>query len=147
MDEGGKLVVGGEAQGDELGRGELVDVLAICGGDEGGEAEALFEADDAVLNRECAFPADTGHHEEDDGQDNPPDVGVLVGGPVVDGEVDGEDDVEQEQRKNDEVKRRKIAGMILEVLRRWHELSFLVFGSRGQHNTLGGKRPRFAAES
>ncbi len=52
MDEGGELGVGGEAQGDELLDGELVDVGAIFGGQERGEAEAFFEADDAVLNVE-----------------------------------------------------------------------------------------------
>ena len=50
VDEGGKFSVGGEAQGDELLDGELIDVGTICGWQECSEAEALFHADDAVLN-------------------------------------------------------------------------------------------------
>ncbi len=80
MDEGGELLVGGEAEGDELGGGELVDVGAIGFGHEGGEAEAFFEADDAVLDFEGAVAGNFRHHEEDDRQDDPPDVGVFVAG-------------------------------------------------------------------
>jgi hypothetical protein len=132
-----------------------VDVGAIRFGYEGGKAEAFFEADDAVLDCECAFSTDTGHHEEDDGQDYPPDVSVLVGGPVMDGEVDREDDVEKEQRKNDEVKRRKVAGVILKVLRGWHRWSFpfcgpgfsIAFGTKIRlgdcvHSHLSAMKPR-----
>ncbi len=56
-DEGGELGVGGEAEGDELGDGELVDVGAVLGGEQRGEAETLFEADDAVLHLEGAAAA------------------------------------------------------------------------------------------
>ena len=135
MDEGGKFFVGGEAQGDELRGGELMDVIAVWSGDQGGEAEAFFEADDAVLGLEGAVAGDPGHHEEDDGHCDPPEMGVLVGGPVVDGDVDGEDEVEEQHGQNEEVKGRMEAGVILEVLGGWHVDPFDVAG-RGQHNTL-----------
>lgn len=44
--------VGGEAEGDELGFGKGLGAGVVGGGEEGGEAEALFEADDAVLRFE-----------------------------------------------------------------------------------------------
>ena len=40
--------------------------------------------------------------------------------PVVDGGVDGEDEVEQQHGQNEEVKRRMVARVILEVLRGRH---------------------------
>ena len=49
-DEGRELGVGGEAEGDELLDGELIDVGAVFGREERGEAETLFEANDAVLH-------------------------------------------------------------------------------------------------
>jgi len=74
VDEGGDLGVGGEAEGDELGGGELVDVGEVGGGEQSGEAKALFEADDAVLDSEGVASALLGHDEEDEGHDDPPEV-------------------------------------------------------------------------
>jgi hypothetical protein len=91
----GKFVVGGEAEGDELFDGELIDVGALFGGQECVQAQTLFEADDAVLGPESLASGDTCHHEEDDGHDNPPEEEYAVLGPVVDGDVDGKDQVEQ----------------------------------------------------
>ena len=81
-DEGGEFGVGGEAEGDELFDGELVDVGAVFGGEERGETETLFEADNAVLDAEGAAASDACHDEEDDGHDDPPEMSVLVAGPV-----------------------------------------------------------------
>jgi hypothetical protein len=122
VDECGDLVVGGEAQGDELAAGEFVDVGAVCGRQERGEAEALFEADDAVLYFEGAVAGEASHYEEDDGHDDPPEMGVAIGGPGVDGDVDGEDEVEDESRDEKEVKRGVEAGVVLEVLRCCHSV-------------------------
>jgi hypothetical protein len=118
--------VGGEAQGDELLEGELVDVGAVGGGEQGGEAEALFEADGAVLDLEGGVAGATGHEKEDDGHDDVPEVRVLPAGPVVDGDVDGEDEVEQEERDDDEVEGGVEAHVVLEGLRCGHEASFPV---------------------
>jgi hypothetical protein len=118
--EVGKLGVGGEAESDELGDGELVDVSVVGGGEQSAEAEALFETDDAVLGFEGVAAGTTGHQEEDDGHDDPPEIGVLVSGPAVNGDVDGEDEVEQEQRKDDEVKRWMEAHVVFKVLRIGH---------------------------
>jgi hypothetical protein len=121
--EFGELGVGGEAEGDELGYGELVDVGAVCGGEECLEAKTLLEADDAVLGFEGGVTGCAGYQEKDDGHYDPPEIGVLVGGPSVDGDVDREDEVEQEQRKDDEVKEWEEAGVIFEVLWGGHTAS------------------------
>ena len=95
-DEGWDFGIGGEAEGDELVDGEFVDVRAVFGGEERGEAEAFFEANDAVLHFDGAAASDACHDEEDEGHDNPPQMRVLVAWPIVNGDVDGEDEVEQE---------------------------------------------------
>jgi len=115
-DERGELVVGGEAQGDQLFDGELVDVSAIFSGKKGGEAEALFETDDAVLRSQSAVTGSPCHHEEDYRQGDPPKAKSPVGRPVVNGYINGEDKVEQEHRQNEEVKRRIPACVVFEVL-------------------------------
>ena len=120
VDEGGDLGVGGETESDELLDGELVDVGAVAGGEERGETEAFFEADEAVLDPEGIAASDACHDEEDDGHDNPPEMGVRVAGPIVNGDVDGEDEVEQKQGQNEEVKGREPARVVLEVLRGGH---------------------------
>jgi hypothetical protein len=112
-DEGGELGVGSEAEGDELFGGELVDVGAVFGGKERGETETLFDADDAVLDLEGIFPAEASHEEEDDGHDDPPEMSVRVARPLVNGAVDGEDEVEQEYGQDEEVKGRMEARVVL----------------------------------
>ena len=72
-EESGKLVIGGEAEGNELFHGEIVDVSAFFGGQECVEAKALFEADDAVLGPDSRAARDASNHEEDDGHDDPPE--------------------------------------------------------------------------
>ena len=96
----------------------------LVGREEGGEAKALFEADDAVLHFEGTAAGDACHDEEDDGHDDPPEMCVLVAGPVVNGDVDAEDEVEQEHGQEKEVKGRIEAGVVLEVLRSGHLQSF-----------------------
>jgi hypothetical protein len=115
-DKGGEFVVGGKAESDELPDRELIDVGAIFGWKECVEAQALFEADDSILCPESLGSGDTGHHEEDDGHDNPPEEKNAVLGPVVDGDVDGEDQVEQEHGQDKEMKGRIEARVVLEVL-------------------------------
>ncbi len=90
------------------------------------KTEALFADDDAVLSFESAATGAVGHKKEDDSHDDPPAMGVLVGGPVVDGDVDGEDEVQEEQGDDDEVEERVEAGVILQALRRGHGLTFQV---------------------
>ena len=50
--EGREFVVGGEAEGDQLGFGEFGDAGTESGVEQGGKTEALFEADDVVLDFE-----------------------------------------------------------------------------------------------
>jgi hypothetical protein len=123
--ECGEFVVGGEAKGDELSGGELVDVRAVGFGEQCVEAEALFEADDAVLGFHGGLAGVAGHEEKDDSHDDVPEMSVLVAGPVVDGDVDGEDEIENEQRNDDEVKGRMVASVVFKTLRSGHWASSL----------------------
>jgi len=79
---------------------------AVGLGEQSVEAETLFEADDAVLGFEGIAAGFAGNQEEDYGHDDAPEMSVLVDRPVMDSDVDGEDEVEQEQREDDEVKGR-----------------------------------------
>jgi hypothetical protein len=135
MGEFGKLVVGGEAKGDKLSGGELVDMGAVGFGEQRVEAEALFEADDAVLGFEGGAAAVLGHQEEDDRHDDVPEMSVLVGRPSVDGDVDGEDEIEDQERNDDEVKGRMEARVVFKILRigHWGVLVAQNDG-RGQHS-------------
>lgn len=57
----GEFVIGGEAEADELGDGELINMRAVSFGEQRVEAEALFEADDAVLGFEGGLAGVAGH--------------------------------------------------------------------------------------
>ena len=142
-EERGELVVGGESKSDELFDGELVDVGAIFGGQECGEAQAFFEADDSVLYGETALSRDASHHEEDDRHDDPPEVGVLVVGPFVNGDVDAEDEVEQKYGQNKEMKGRKKAGVIFEILRSGHGSPLWMRCDDGPQHTIWGRLERW----
>jgi hypothetical protein len=115
-DQGWEFGVGGEAESDELFDGELVNVGAVFGGEECGEAETLFEADDAVLHFGGAAASDAGHDKKDDGHRNPPEMGVGVPRPCVHGGVDGEDEVEQKHGQDEEMKERVPAFVVFDVL-------------------------------
>ena len=120
VSQGGEFVVGGEAEGDELFDRELVDMGAIFGRQECVHAQALFEADDAVLRDGGAVPGAASDNEEDDGHCDPPEIERPVLGPVVDGDVDGKDKVEQKHGQDKEVKEWIEARVVLEVLRSGH---------------------------
>jgi hypothetical protein len=133
--ECGEFVVGGEAKGDELGGGELVDVRAVGFGEQCVEAETLFEADDAVLGFEGIAAGVAGYQKENDSHDDVPKMSVLVGGPVVDGDVDGEDEIEYQQRDDDEVKGRMETCVVFKILRIGHwGVLFARNNGRGQHS-------------
>jgi hypothetical protein len=132
--EGWEFGIGGEAEGDELGDGELVEVSAFSGGEEHGEAKALFDPDDAVLIFESIAAGALDYEEEDDGHDDLPEMGVPVGRPVVDGDVDREGDVEEKQRDEDEVEERVEAYVVLEGL--WCGHGGVLF-TGPQHSILG----------
>ncbi len=123
-EERGKFIIGGEAERNELLDAELVDVDAIFGRQECVEAEAFFEANDAVLRDEGAVTTALGDHEDDEGHEDPPQEKSTVLGPVVNGDVDGEDEVQQKHGQNEEVKGRIEAAVVLEVLwgRHWSPL-------------------------
>jgi hypothetical protein len=122
--EGGKLIVGGKAEGDELGGGELVDPATLGWRKKRGEPEALFEADDAVLRLEGAAAADASYEKKNDRHDYPPAMESPVFRPVVDGVGDGKDEVEEGEGQDYIVEWRVEAGVILEVLRGGHRNSF-----------------------
>lgn len=112
MGQGGELCVRGEAQSDELGEGEGVDESELAVGQEVGEPQLLFEPDEAVLRAQCGHAADAGHGEEDNGHGDPPEVGVLVTRPGVDGCIDGEAQVEQQHGNDEEVEERVEARVV-----------------------------------
>jgi hypothetical protein len=120
VSQGGEFVVGGKAECDELFDRELIDMGTILGWKECVEAQALFEADDTVLDAEGAVSCAAGHDEEDDGHCDPPEMESPVLGPVVDGDVNREDEVEQKHGQDEEVKGWIEARVVLEVLRSWH---------------------------
>ena len=82
--------------------------------------QALFEADDAVLNGEGSATRKARHDEEDDGHGDPPEMESPMLRPVADSDIDGKDEVEQKHGQYEEVKGRVEAGVVLEVLRDWH---------------------------
>ena len=110
--EGGEFFVGGEAEGDELVLGEEGDEVCFVGREQDGEAETLFEADDAVLRLEGAAASDASDEDEDEGHDDPPEMGVAEGRPGVDGGVDGEGEIEEQQGEDGEVEERLEAGVV-----------------------------------
>ena len=116
LGEGGDFGVGGEAETNELVDGEGVDEAELIFGEEVSKAELLFEADKAVLVLERVAAKEAGHDEEHERHDNPPEVHVGEAGPAVDGFVDGEDEVQQQDRQDEEVKRRVEARVVLERL-------------------------------
>jgi len=118
--EGGYFGVGGEAEANELVDGEGVDEAELVFRQEVGEAELFFEADEAVLVLEGVAAEDAGHDEEQDRHHDPPQVDVDAAGPGVDGRVDREDEVQQQHRQDEEVKRRVEARVIFERLRLSH---------------------------
>jgi hypothetical protein len=125
VDEGRDLGVGGEAEGDELPDVELVEVGEVGGGQEGGEAKALFEADDAVLELDVVHSGSYDEDKECEGDDDPPEEEVVMFGPVVDGGVDGEQEIARKDGKDEEVHGWVKAAVAFIVLRRWHGWSFL----------------------
>ena len=124
VDEGGEFLVGGEAQGDELPDGELLDVGEFAGPEKRLKAETLFEADDAVLELEVVDAALGSEDEKGDREDDPPDGDMRVGGPMADGVPNGEDYVEHGDGKDEEVDEWVHAAMVLQVLFGRHRLSF-----------------------
>jgi hypothetical protein len=124
VDEGGKLFVGGEAEGDELALSELGDEVGVGWREEGSEAETLFEADDAVLGFEGAAAGDAGDEDEYEGHDDPPQMGVAIRWPGVDGGVDGKAEIDEEQRHHGEVEERLETGVVLVVLGCGHGFPF-----------------------
>jgi hypothetical protein len=126
MDEICKFVVGGEAQGHELGDGEFIDVCEIGGCKDPCESEAFFEPDEAILDLkviDAALCCENSERKRDD--DGPvSEVRILV--TEVDGNVDGYSDVDEEDREHEEVHQRIEADMVLVVLLNGHQkvLSF-----------------------
>ena len=123
VDEGGEFLVGGEAEADELLDGELVNVREFVCGKEGCEPEALFEADEAVLQLEVVDAAFDGEDEERERADDGPvaEVGILVA--EVNGDVDRDAEIDHEDREDKEVQG-------------WIEARVVLVGLWGSHEFL-----------
>jgi hypothetical protein len=124
--EGGDLFVRGESKCDELLDRELVDVGKVGGWEKRCEAETLFEANDAVLHPEGVYAGFEGENEKSEGDDDTPVAkeGVFV--PEVDGNVDRDAQVNQENREDEEMHGWIEAHVIAVVLRSSHEGPFVV---------------------
>ena len=123
--EGCDLGVRGEAEGDELAGGELGDPGLVGGGEQAGETEALFEADDAVLSFEGEGAGLADGYERDERHDDVPEVAMRCAVvPVMDGSADREDEVDEQHGQHEEVKQRIVAGVIFVGLRSWHGIPF-----------------------
>lgn len=101
--------------------GEVSKSRVLAGWQDGGEAEALFEADDPILCLDGAFAGVYGHEDKYNRHDDPPGVEMRVVGPVVDGGVDGECQVKQKQGHDDEVEGWMETSVVFEVLFSGHE--------------------------
>ena len=128
VDEGGKLGVGGEAEGDDLFDVQFVGVGEVVGGEKSGEAKLLFEADDTVLIFEVVDAGLRGEDDECSGDHDPPEMEIAVMMPVMDGDDDRHDEIDEEDGKDEEVYGWIEATVILEVLRCGHLRSFLGAG-------------------
>lgn len=126
MHQGGEFGVGGEAEGDELAGGELVDVGKLVGRDQGGYAEPFFEADDPVLRSDCILAAEKSQKDERQRHDDPPKIKVAMCWPVMDGGVNREHEIEDKERHQDEMEGRIAANMIAGALRFGHLCSLSV---------------------
>lgn len=116
VNEGGKLGVGGEAEGDDLLDVELLDVGEVVGWQERSEAKGLFKPDDAVLDLEVVDARLRGENDEGGGDDDPPEMKVAVMMPVLDGDGDGDDEIDKEDGEDEEVHRGIEATVILVAL-------------------------------
>jgi hypothetical protein len=103
VDEGGKFSVGGKAEGNDLLDIELLDVGVVVGWKEGGEAKALFEADDAVLDLEIVHAGSESEDDEGGREEDPPEMKVAMMRPVMDGDRDGDEEVDEKDREDKEV--------------------------------------------
>jgi hypothetical protein len=138
VDEGGKFGVGGEAEGDDLLDVELLDVGVVVGWQEGGEAKGLFEADDAVLDFEVVDAGLRGENDEGRSDDDPPEMKVAVMMPVMDGDRDGDEEIDEKDGEDEEVHRGIEAAVVFVALGCGHGGPF---SERKQHSILG-KRGR-----
>jgi hypothetical protein len=122
--QGGELGVGGEAERDDVGHEEAGGGVEFGRGEQRSEAEAFFQADDAVLHLEGVGTGLEGHDDKDERHDDPPAEDVGVFGPAVDGGVEGEDEIEQKDGHEEKVEGGIEAGVVLEVLRCGHGVPF-----------------------
>jgi len=116
VDESWELGVGGEAEGDELPGCKFVDVGELIDWEKRCEAEALFKADDAVLQLEVVDATFKGKDQKGQRDEDRPmaEPGIFVA--EVDGDVDSDSDVYDEDREDIEVHGCVEARVIAEVL-------------------------------
>jgi hypothetical protein len=140
VDEGRKLGVGGEAEGDDLLDVELLDVGEICGRKESRETELLFETNDAVLDFQGVAAGFRGEDEEGSGDDDPPEMKIAVMMPVLDGNGDHDNEIDDEDGKDEEMHGWVEAAVILEALGCRHSWSFFGEGVNSIASQGRGKR-------
>jgi hypothetical protein len=129
--ESGKLLIRGKTEGDELLGGKIGDQRVIGGGQKCGKAEALFKANDPVLDMKGVNSALFGDEDEQDREEDPPesDMGEVAVAEVV--EDEGENQIEEQERHDDEV----VEGIQLRVF-----LVALLLGHAGPFKTVAAEQ-------
>ena len=126
LNEGGELGVGGEAEGVNLFQRERLGLGQELRCEQALVAKVLFETDEAVLEAERIVAREAGNKEECDCHHDEPSVHRDVMRPTANQYDDGDDEVGDQNRKQEEVKRRVEACVVAIGLRCGH--SFLVAG-------------------
>jgi len=125
FDEGGDFRVRGEAESDELVFGELGDAAFELFREEHGEAQALFEADDAVLDLERVEALLEQNDDERNGNHDEPDGDEQVvgawGEDAADEDRNSENEGGEEETAGDGVVGGVEAAVVLEALRFTHD--------------------------
>lgn len=124
LDEGGEFGVGGEAERDDLRERERLCRGGKLWREQTLVAEVLFETDDAVLHAGRIGPCDAGEEEERDGHDEKPRVQPDVMRQATNQYDDGDNQIDEKDRSDEEVKHRFEPCVVPVVLRCGH--SFLV---------------------
>ena len=76
----------------------------------------LFETDDAVLYLEVVDAGLCGENNESGGDDDPPEMKIAMMMPVMDGDGDGDDEIDKKDGKDEEVHGWIEAAVIFEAL-------------------------------
>src|SRR6266852_6707581 len=114
LGQGGKFGITGDAQGDEVGRSEFADARLQVGEEQAFETQALFEADDAVLNLKGEDARKKkGKQDRQGGKDTNDGIERKM---QSHGVVDGPAEIQNQDRQSKIMKRRDHLDVICKIL-------------------------------